>query len=157
MWKGGKAAWVDRGRHWAVMQTQQLQPTLWGVLEPEWLFRAVPNWGEHIPNWVEMPGLYTPPITGHWKWTPLGRGVSLARWFFTGEALPEEADSWRLCAESTPCKWGNKGTKEQALGAQYPFVCFPRFLLSLHHWRDWNLKSNDGLYMLIVLLLNCWD
>lgn len=107
LWKGGKAMWPDRGRNWAVIQTQQqLQQTLWGALELEWPFRVVPNWSKRS-------GLYTPAIISHWKWTALGKDMSLGEEALYRWGIPEEADSWRLSHDSTLAKEARKAPKNK--------------------------------------------
>ena len=83
--------WCQRAEgETAAMQIRlQLQPTPGGTLEPEGLLGVAPHWGEHIPDWDEMPGLYTGPGVSHWKWA-----ACLREGRVTGEAVLHRRGGW---------------------------------------------------------------
>ena len=58
----------------------------------------------HVSLWLSVT------VVRMWLW---------AMWLFTSDTIPEEADSWRLSANSTPCSWDNKLLLERGIWATH--------------------------------------
>lgn len=61
----------------------------------------------HVSLWLSVT------VVRMWLWI---------MWLFTSDTIPEEADSWRLSANSTPWSWDNKLLLERGIWATHVHI-----------------------------------